>query len=89
MGRCEAQTCSQADLETTQYLAYALCAGVGGIGNASEVANQTVASQTAGVVPSPPSGGVVPFTGGAGGKEVATGGRIVLAGLAFVAFLVL
>lgn len=89
VGRCQAQTCSPADLKTTQYLAYALCAPVGGIGNASVVANQTVASQTAGAVPSPSSGGVVPFTGGAGGRGLETEGWISLMGLVVVASLVL
>ena len=68
---------------TTRYLAYRLCAGVGGIGNASEAANQTIATQTAGSVPLPPTGipgGVVPFTGGVGGKGFETRGWIMLMG---------
>ncbi|KAL8885706.1 MAG: hypothetical protein Q9205_007703 [Flavoplaca limonia] len=85
-GQCEQQTCSPEDLRATMFLAYRLCAGVGGPGNTSEVANQTIATQTAGSVPLPPTGvpgGVVPFTGGVVGKGVELGGWIVLMG-AFV-----
>ncbi|KAI4170231.1 MAG: hypothetical protein LQ343_005114 [Gyalolechia ehrenbergii] len=64
LGGCEQRTCSRADLQTVRYLAYKLCAPVGGINNASEVANQTIATQTAGSVPEGPTG-VMPFTGGA------------------------
>ena len=79
--QCQIRTCSPEDLQTTFYLVYRLCAGVGGIGNASEVANQTIATQTVGSVPLPPTGvpgGVVPFTGGVGGKGLEMGGWLVL-----------
>ncbi|KAL8965575.1 MAG: hypothetical protein Q9183_003777, partial [Haloplaca sp. 2 TL-2023] len=73
VGRCESQTCNPQDRATILYLSYQLCAGVGGIGNASEAANQTVATQTAGSEVLPPTGvpgGVEPFTGDVPGDGV-------------------
>ena len=74
------------------YLSYQLCAGVGGIGNASEAANQTVATQTGGSVVLPPTGvpgGVEPFTGGVNGKGLEVGGWIVLMGVFALSWMVL
>lgn len=86
-GGCESRTCSPADLEKVRYLSFQLCAGVGGIGNASEVANQSVATQTGGTGAVGPSGGVVPFTGGAGTPGIEMGSWMVMLG-AFVGLLV-
>jgi len=49
--------CSQEDLKTINYLAYALCGPVDGFGNTSTVVNQTIATQRG---PAPAA-----FTGGA------------------------
>ncbi|KAL9019969.1 MAG: hypothetical protein Q9185_002759 [Variospora sp. 1 TL-2023] len=78
IGGCELRTCPEEDLQTITYLAYRLCR-FEGIGNSSAVANQTVATQTAGSVAMPPTGSaVMPFTGGVGGKGVELGGWVVL-----------
>ncbi|KAL8708433.1 MAG: hypothetical protein Q9220_006723 [cf. Caloplaca sp. 1 TL-2023] len=71
LGGCETSTCSPEDRLRITYLAYQLCRSVGGLNNASEIANATVATQTQGsvVMPAPNgTGSVVPFTGEARGK---------------------
>ncbi|KAL8981586.1 MAG: hypothetical protein Q9177_005523 [Variospora cf. flavescens] len=79
IGDCELRTCPDEDLQTIAYLVYRLCR-FEGLGNASAVANQTVATQTAGSVAMPPTeSAVMPFTGGVvGGKAVELGGWVVL-----------
>ena len=64
---CEAATCSDEDQANARYLGYKLCTPVGGVGNASEVVNQTIATQTpgAGIGSQPTS---TPFTGTAVGR---------------------
>ncbi|KAI4086825.1 MAG: hypothetical protein LQ344_007262 [Seirophora lacunosa] len=79
LGACEIDTCSREDLQTISYLAYRLCRAQGGVGNASVVANQTVATQTAGSVPMGPTMGTTPFTGGVAGMGAEMGGWVVLA----------
>ncbi|KAG7006043.1 hypothetical protein G7Y79_00016g040280 [Physcia stellaris] len=82
LGACETKTCSTEDRRTTRYLAFALCKSAGGLGNASAVTNQTLATQTGTpslLVPSA-TGSVVPFTGGAGSSwGVGAGGWVVVA----------
>ncbi|KAG6989783.1 hypothetical protein G7Y79_00064g094060 [Physcia stellaris] len=64
---CEAATCSDEDQANARYLGYKLCTPVGGLGNASEVVNQTVATQTPGRgIGSEPTS--TPFTGTAVGR---------------------
>ncbi|KAL8952141.1 MAG: hypothetical protein Q9222_001918 [Ikaeria aurantiellina] len=86
LGVCERTTCSTEDRLTLRYLSYQYCSGVGGLNNASEVANATVATQTQGSVVMPnlnATGTVMPFTGGAGGKAWhGVGGILLLAGFA-------
>ena len=79
LGACEQNSCSPADLQTIVWLSFAYCKSVGGTGNASDIANQTVATQTAGIVPVGPTGSLTPFTGGAGLSGVEKGSWMVLA----------
>ena len=82
LGSCERNTCSSVDLRTIRYLAFELCKSAGGIGNASAVTNQTIATQTGTpslLVPSA-TGSLMPFTGGAGsGGVVGMGSWMVVA----------
>lgn len=82
LGTCETKTCSTEDRRTIRYLAFALCKSAGGLGNASAVTNQTLATQTGTpslLVPSA-TGSLVPFTGGAGSSwVVGAGGWVVVA----------
>ncbi|KAL8665551.1 MAG: hypothetical protein Q9168_007673 [Polycauliona sp. 1 TL-2023] len=83
-GACELANCSMEDRMTTAYLSFKQCAAFGGIGNASEVANQTIATQSSAPVALPPNGtgAVMPFTGGAGAVVVEKGVWMVLGGFA-------
>ncbi|KAL8749809.1 MAG: hypothetical protein Q9184_006658 [Pyrenodesmia sp. 2 TL-2023] len=48
LARCQLSTCSERDLQTVFFLAYRLCSPVGGAGNVSGIANQTIATLTGG-----------------------------------------
>ncbi|KAL8682518.1 MAG: hypothetical protein Q9186_001465 [Xanthomendoza sp. 1 TL-2023] len=88
-GRCEVANCSAADLVTTRALAQRLCSTVGGVGNASEVADQFIASQTASSGMMGPTAGVMPFTGGAAIRRVEMGSWVVLLGALVGAYVTL
>ncbi|KAL8896619.1 MAG: hypothetical protein Q9207_007629 [Kuettlingeria erythrocarpa] len=87
LASCDQNACGAQDLQTVFLLAYRLCSPVGGAGNASEIANQSIATLTAGSLPVPvgPTGSVMPFTGGVGGKVAELLGGWLVFGMAVAA----
>ncbi|KAL8930801.1 MAG: hypothetical protein Q9208_000342 [Pyrenodesmia sp. 3 TL-2023] len=68
LASCQLGACSERDLQTVFFLAYRLCSPVGGAGDVSAIANQTI----------PTTGAMVPFIGGVGGEGIELGGWVFL-----------
>ena len=66
LGSCEDVGCNAQDRRDVGYLAFKYCAPAGGVGNATQAVNQTVATQTPGAGIGS-TGTSVPFTGNAAG----------------------